>query len=87
MKAAVAKETLPKVSNAKTDLIVLNFICLIGTYDKKSAQVVSTNIGGPGDRWFRKINTRERKDCIINSGEENNKMAQRIKAAIEQRKM
>ena len=48
--AAVAKTKSPKGSNAKTDLIVLNSIRLIGTYDKKASQVVSTNIGGPGDR-------------------------------------
>ena len=46
MKAAVAKETSPKRSNAKTDVLVLNFICLIRTYEKKSDQVVSSNIGG-----------------------------------------
>ena len=48
LKAAVSKSTSPKRSNSKTDLIVLNFIRLIGTYDKKSAQVVYANIGGPG---------------------------------------
>ena len=81
----MAKETLPKVSNAKTDLIVLNFICLIGTYDKKAAQVLSANIGGPGERWVRKMNARDQKDCIIDSGEENNNMAQRMEVVIERR--
>ena len=87
MEAAVAKATSPKGSNAKTDIIVLDFIRLIVTYDKKISQVVSANIGGPGDRWVRKMNVRKQKDCIIDSGEENKKVAQRIKAAIKQRKM
>ena len=55
---------------------------MIGTYDKKSAQVVSANIGGSGDRWVRKMNARDQKNCIINSGEENKKVAQRMEAAI-----
>ena len=46
LKAAVAKATPRKESNTKTDVIVLNFICLIRTYEKKSDQVVSSNIGG-----------------------------------------
>ena len=50
LNASVAKATSAKGSNAKTDLKVLNFIRLIGTYDKRAAQVVSTNLGGPGDR-------------------------------------
>ena len=64
----MAKATSPKGSSVKTDVIVLNFIRLIGKYDKKSAQVVSKNIGGTGGRWFRKMNAREQKDCIIDSG-------------------
>ena len=87
LKAAVAKATSPKRSNAKTDVIVLNFIRLIGTYDKKAAHVVSANIGWPRDRWVRKMNTRERKDFIIDSGEENKKVAQRMEADTEQRNM
>ena len=65
LKAAVAKATSPKGSNAKTDVQVFNFIRLIATYDKKASQVVSANLGGPGDRWVRKINAKEQKDCII----------------------
>ena len=48
---------------------------------------MSANIGGPEDRWVRKMNAREQNDCIINSGEEKKKVAQRIEAAIGQRKM
>ena len=33
------------------------------------------------------MNARERKDCIIDSGEEKNKVAQRMEADIEWRKM
>ena len=59
LQAAVAKATSPKGSNAKTDVRVLKLIRLIGTCDKKAAQVVSTNIGGPRPRWFRKMNAIE----------------------------
>ena len=86
LKAAVAKVTSPKGSNAKTDLQVLNFILLIQTYDNKVSHVVSVNLGGPLDRWARKINTKEQKDCTIESGEENKKVEQRMETAIEQRK-
>ena len=58
LKAAAEKLTSPKGSNSKTYVIVLNFIILIGTYDKKSAQVVFSNIGEPGDQWVRNMNSR-----------------------------
>ena len=67
--------------------MMLNCIFLIGTYDKKAAQVVSENIGGPGYRWVRKMNARNQKNCIINSGEEKKKVAQRMEAATERRNM
>ena len=85
LKAAVAKATSPKGSNAKTYVIVLKFICLIVTYDKRESQVVSANIGGLGDRWVRKMSPRERKDCITNSGEESKKVEQMMEAAIKRR--
>ena len=66
--AAVAKAASSKGSNAKTYVIVLNLIHLIVTYDKKAAQVVYANIGGPGDLWVRKMNYMERHYCIIDSG-------------------
>ena len=69
LKAAVAKATSLKGNNSKTDVIVLNFILLIKTYDKKAAQVVSENISGTGERWVRKMNDMEKRDCIIDSGE------------------
>ena len=87
LKSEVVKATSPKGSNAKTDVIVLKFIRLIGTYDKKSAQVVPENIGVPGERWVRKMNARDRKDCIIVSGEENKKVDQSMETSIERRKM
>ena len=83
----MAKAESPKGSNAKTDVIVLIFIILIGTYYNKLAQVVSANIGGPGNWWVRKMNDRERNDCIIERVEENKKVAQRMEAAIEQKNM
>ena len=65
---------------------MLNFIRLIGTYDKKSAEVVSANLGGPGTRWVRKINSKYRKDCIIDGGEKNDKVKQRMAESILRRK-
>ena len=65
LKAAVAKATSKDGNNKRTDVQVLKFIRLIGTYDKKAAEVVSANLGGPGSRWVRKINAKDRKDCII----------------------
>ena len=87
LKAAVENATPLRGSNSKTNVIVLNFICFIGTYDKKVAQVVSTNIGGPGDRWVRKMNARERKDCIIDRSEENKQVSQRMETSIKRRNM
>ena len=69
LKASVAKATSPKGSNAKTDVIVLNFICFIRKYDKKAAQVVSADIGGTGVQWVRKMNSSDQKNCIIDRGE------------------
>ena len=65
---------------------MLNFIRLIGTYDKKSAEVVSANLGGPGARWVRKMNAKDRKYCIIDGGEKNDKVKQRMVEAILRRK-
>ena len=48
---------------------------------------MTANIGGPGDRWVRKMNAREEKGCIINSGEDKNMVAQKMEAAIKRRKM
>ena len=38
------------------------------------------------DRWARKINTKEQKDCTIESGEENKKVEQRMETTTKQRK-
>ena len=86
LKAAVAKVTSPKRSNAKTDLQVLHFILLIRTYDNKVSHVVSVNLGGHLDSWARKINNKEQKNCTIKSSEENKKIERRMETAIEQRK-
>ena len=56
-------------------------------YDKKSAQVVSANIGGPGYLWVRKMDASEQKGCIIYSGEENKKVSQRMESDTKQRKV
>ena len=62
------KDNIKNGNNERTDVQVLNFIRLIGIYDKKAAEVVSANLGGPGARWVRKINAKDRKDCIIYGG-------------------
>ena len=87
LKAAVAKGTSTIGANAKTPVKVLNFIRLIGTYDKNAAQVVSANVGGPGDRWVRRMNAKDRKDCIIDSGNDDQKLLQRMEQAVKRRQV
>ena len=82
----MTKATSKQGSNEKTDVQVLNFMCLIGTYDKKAFEVVSTNLGGPGARWVRKMNARDQKDCIIDGGKKNEKVQQRMAEVILRRK-
>ena len=72
--------------DAKSDLQVLNFVRLIATYDPKGTQLVSANLGGPGDRSARRVNTRERKDCIIDSGDEGAVIVMKMNDAIRRRK-
>ena len=85
-KAAVVKATSAKGGNAKTDVRILNFIRLIGTYDKRAAQVVSANLGCPGNRWVRKVNARKREDCMIASGNNGEHITERMTQTIERRK-
>ena len=47
---------------------------------------MSANIGGPGERWVRRVNARERSDCIIDSGDDGEKVVSRMKQAIDRRK-
>ena len=79
-KAAVAKEIYG--SNAKTDLQVLNFVRLMTTYDPRAAQLVSANLGGPGERWVRKVNSRERKEYIIDSSDDEANVVTRMKKQL-----
>ena len=71
-KAAVAKEKWGK--NDKTEERVTNFFRFINTYDPKAAEVVSANLGGPGKRWMRILNAREREHTILASGKCNDKV-------------
>ena len=45
LKAAVAKATSKNGNNERNDVQVLNFIRLIGTYDKKAAKICRHNLG------------------------------------------
>lgn len=82
-KAACAKEQ--HGSNAATDEKVVNFFRYISTYDKKAAQVMSANLGGPSQRWMATLNAREREDCILDSGDNGERVISRMEAAIARR--
>ena len=58
VKGDVAKQIHGK--NAVMDKKVLNFFRFVRTYDKKAADVLSANIGGPCDRWLRKFDALDR---------------------------
>ena len=75
LKAAITKET--SGPNAKTDLQVLNCVCLGGTYNTNIAQIVLANLGRPGACWVRRI---------IDGGENGAKIVMRMKQVIDRRK-
>ena len=52
------------------------------TYDPRAAQLVSANLGGPGERWVRKVNSRERKEYIIDSGDDEANVVTRMKKQL-----
>eukprot|EP00957_Ditylum_brightwellii_P006955 526496-Ditylum_brightwellii.AAC.1 len=60
LKAACAKEQ--HGSNAATDEKVV-----ISTYEKKAAEVMSTNLGELSARWMKTLNAHEQEDCILDS--------------------
>ena len=62
LKATVAKGLHGK--NAKTNEEVVNFIRYLHTFDPKAAEVFSANVGGIGNRWLKRLNARDRKDCM-----------------------
>ena len=83
-KAAVCKEKFG--TNAKTEESVVNFYRFIATFDAKAASVVSANLRGPSMRWMKELNARERKECMLACGKNNEKVVERMVAAIERRK-
>jgi len=47
---------------------VINFYRFVSTWSPMAAQVMSANLQGPGKRWLRKLNARDRTDCILDGG-------------------
>jgi hypothetical protein len=83
LKGAIAKEQFG--SNAKTEEEAVNFYRYMRTYDPKSSEVLATLLGGPGARWCKKLNARERDCCILDSGKDGEKVVERMIAAIKRR--
>ena len=65
--AAVAKHMYG--SNAVSEEKVINFYRYIHTYNPKVAQVISANLHGPSDRWIRRLNSLDKSECIVDSGD------------------
>jgi len=84
LKAAAAKEL--HGNNAATEEKVVNFFRFIQTYDAKAAQVLSANLSGPSARWMKKLNARDRDACILECGEDNEKVSSWMGEAIDCRK-
>ena len=55
------------------------------TYNTKAAEVLSTLLGGPGARWCKQLNAKEREGCILDSGKDGEKVVERMTAAIKRR--
>ena len=66
-KAAVVKAKYGK--NASLEEKVTNFYPFVRTYGKRAAVALSANLGGPGDRWMRRLDAQQRQPCILDSGE------------------
>ena len=79
-RAAIAKNKYDH--NAATEGKVMNFYRFINTYNPKLSQVVSGNLHGPSDRWIRKLNPLDKNECIIDSGNDLDKIVSRMEAAI-----
>ena len=47
--------------------------------------MLSANLGGPSERYLKILNSRERDDCILDSGKDTTDLAKSIDAAIERR--
>ena len=52
------------------------------THDQKTMKVMSTNLRGPSACWLKRMDGRERLDCILRGAKELSKI---IEAAIERR--
>ena len=64
---------------------VLNLYWFLNTHDKKATELLSSNLGGPSERYLKILNYCERDDFILDSGKDTTDLAKRIDAAIERR--
>ena len=46
-----------------------NFYRFLNTYDKQATQVLSANLGGPSERWLRRLDAKDRDECYLDEGE------------------
>ena len=46
-----------------------NFYRFRNTYDKQATQVLSANLGGPSERWLRRLDAKDRDECYLDEGE------------------
>ena len=79
-RSAVAKGVHGR--NAQIEEKCTNFVRVLGTYDKMAAEVLSANIGGPGERWIRRMNAKEREASILKCGENNELVDKRMEKAM-----
>ena len=68
--------------NAEMEEKAKNFLCVVRTYDKQAVQLLSANIGGPGERWMRRMDAGDRQPCILETGDENELVRKRMEEAI-----
>ena len=83
-RAAVAKGK--GSANTKSEEIVVNSFRYIQTFCPAAASALSAILQcGPSTRWMKTLNARERKDCILNSGNNDERVKERMNEAIKRR--
>jgi hypothetical protein len=88
LQVALVKTVIAKSKSGNKSKIeekVLNFYRFMNTYDKKAAEVLSANLGGPSERYLKSLNAHERDSCILDSGKDTTDLAKRIDTTIERR--
>ena len=56
-------------SNTQMEEKLTNFYRFLNTYDKQATQVLSANLGGPSERWLRRLDAKDRDECYLDEGE------------------